>query len=113
MLNLDHPINRQFPEPLKEAAWILGTHEEIAFVAIDADDIVQLQQQSGKYAILITYDADRQWVIVEQVANLRQRADRGNSPGRHDRDVIGKLFQLLQFMARNEQTLAAAGQFPE
>ena len=52
-------------------------------------------------------------MVVEPVADLRHGADGGDAAARHDGDVIGQLFQFVQFVAGDEQTLALFGQLAE
>ena len=57
-------------------------------------------------------NADRQRVSIEQIADRRQRADRGDASGRHDGDMVGQFFQLFELMAGDEQAFAAVRPAP-
>ena len=53
-------------------------------------------------------------MVVEQVADLRQRADRRDPPAGHDRHVVGQLLQLFQFVAEmTSRHLPCGGQAAE
>ena len=52
-------------------------------------------------------------MVVEPVADLGHRADGGDPAAGHDGDVVGQLFQLVQLVAGDQQTLALLGQLAE
>ncbi len=52
-------------------------------------------------------------MVVQEVSNLGNGSDGGDSAASHDRDMIGELFQLLQLMAGNDQALLLSGQLLE
>ena len=64
---------------LEKLARLAGPDDEIVVVlAVHADDFINFEKHGGQLAILIAGHADRQRMVVEQIANLRQRTDGGD-----------------------------------
>ena len=63
------------------------------------------EEETSHVANAIHVDPHRQRVVVEQVADLLQRADRRDPPAGHDRDVVRQLLQRFEFVAGDEQAL--------
>src|SRR5439155_9229407 len=52
VLHLQPLLDDELAEPLEEAARVAGAHDQEPLVAIDADDILQLQQAASQGAAL-------------------------------------------------------------
>src|SRR5262249_28650128 len=74
-------FQNQSREIVEKTPRITSSHYHgVSIQQFKADDIRQLQQGAGQLARLVAGNEDRQRVSVEQVADLRQGADRGDPP---------------------------------
>src|SRR5215472_16971259 len=73
---------------------------------VDALDIIHCEQCSCQASRLIAGHKNRQWVMVQQLADPGKRTDGRDTPLRHHRHVLGQLLEFLEFVTRNQKTLA-------
>src|SRR5438105_3285592 len=111
MANLDILFQDQVGKILEKAARIAGAYYQgFRIRQIHADDVRLIQERSGQLAPAIAGDQNRKRMIVQQVANLRNGSDGGDSSAGHDGDMVGELFQLFQLVTGNDQALVLIGQ---
>lgn len=79
-------------------------------VAVKSKNVIPIEQSARDAHNAIAAHANRVRMIVEQFADLRDRANRGEAAGSQDRDLIGEAFERVEFVARYQQAFAALGQ---
>src|SRR5262249_34691888 len=71
------------------------------------------QKRTGEVTGLIGRHKNGKRMMIEKFANLSKRADGGDASLSHDRDMLGELFQFVELVTGDQETLAAFGEILE